>query len=608
MTLPPMGIARPELLGLLLIVPLLAALVILAAIARRRALRMFSGTVGLSTRSAGRMWVKSALLLLAVLSLTIALAGPYVDLRSRGARRLGVDIVLAVDVSQSMATRDVAPDRLRAARHLAQDLGERMVGSRVSLVLFAGQGTVRYPATTDPKILGEVLDNSGKVARLQQGSSFAAAVESALAAFPVESGPSRGRAIVLVSDGEVTLGSAPDVATLVERNVKLHTVGIGTPQGGQIPTYDTNNGTFTGYLRGPDGAAIVSRLDERGLRALAAAAGGQYWRYTGDDRVVGELASTLRTLETVEGVENAGTVPDERSRAFVALAVALVLLERLLPDRRRMPAPRDAAGPRDAAVPRRPGRRRVLGVVIGSGLLVAACGPSSPSLDTANGHFAAGRYREALALYRDVQADLPDSPELAINAGNALHMSGDHGRALTDYAHAIDVAGPDLRAIAQYDRGNTLFRLGRLEDARDAYREALRLDPGDRDAKFNLELLQRQLDEREAGRRPQPGPSGPPSASGPPGGPGGPGASGPASSLQPGENTDPPSDQQGDPTDDRAPGDPGPGDLRASLEEFRQAFTFDQALQVLDALRGQQRGIEQLIEGPRRSGGVAPEY
>lgn len=602
MTLPPMGIARPELLGLLLIVPLLAALVVLAAIARKRALRTFSGAVGLSTRSGGRMWVKSAFLLLAVLSLVIALAGPYVDLRVRGARRLGVDIVLAVDVSQSMATRDVAPDRLRAARRLAQDLGERMVGSRVSLVLFAGQGTVRYPATTDPKILGEVLDNSGKVARLQQGSSLAAAIESALAAFPVESGPSRGRAIVLVSDGEVTLGSAPDVATLVERNVRLHTVGIGTPLGGQIPTYDTNNGAFTGYLRGPDGVAIVSRLDERGLQALAAAAGGQYWRYTGDDRVVGELATTLRTLETVEGVENAGTVPDERSRAFVALAVALVLLERLLPDRRRMPAPRDVAAPRRA------GRRRVLGVAIGSALLLAACGPASPSLDTANDHFAAGRYREALALYRDAQSALPDAAELAINAGNALHMSGEHGRALPDYAHAIDVAGPDLRAIAQYDRGNTLFRLGRLEDARDAYREALRLDPGDRDAKFNLELLQRQLDEREAGQRAQPARSGPPGASGQPGGPGASGASGPASSLQPGENTDRPGGQQGDPTDDRAPGDPSPGDLRALLQEFRQALTFDQALQVLDALRGQQRGIEQLIEGPRRAGGAEPEY
>src|SRR5439155_1510320 len=92
----------------------------------------------------------------------------------------------------------------------------------------------------------------------------------------------------------------------------------------------------------------------------------------------------------------------------------------------------------------------------------------------------------------------PEAPELSINAGNSLHMLGDYSRALPDYAKAIDATDFHLRAIAQYDRGNTLFRLGRLEDARDAYRETLRLDPSDRDAKFNLELVQTLLD----GRRP----------------------------------------------------------------------------------------------------------
>lgn len=600
MTLPPMGLARPELLGLVLIVPLLGVLVAVAAAARKRAFRRIVGAAGLTTRSGIRAWLKSALLLLALLSLVIALAGPYVDLRAGAARRLGVDIVLAVDVSQSMATRDVEPDpdRLRAARRFAQRLGERMVGSRVSLVLFAGQGTVRYPATTDPKILGEVLDNSGRGVRLQQGSSLAAAIESALAAFPVEAGPSHGRAIVVVSDGEVTIGSAPDVATLVERGVTLHTVGVGSLQGGQIPTYDAIKGAFTGYLRGPDGVAILSRLDEDGLRATAAAAGGRYWRYTGDEGVVGELAASLRTLETVEDVEIPSSIPDERSRVFVALATALILIERFLSDRRRMPTPADAAAPRRA-------RRRILGLALGSLLAATACAQPGPSLAGANDHFAAGRFHEALAAYRDLQRSLPESAEIAINAGNALHMLGDHGRALPDYAQAIAIAGPDLRAVAQYDRGNTLYRLGRLEDARDAYREALRLEPSDRDAKFNLELVQRLLDLRDDGRRPSPGASGAPGA---PGGQGPSGQSGSSGSPGSGENADRSREQRGDPIDDRPPGQPDPGDLRALLEGFRVDLSYDQALQVLDALRGQQRGVEQLLEGPRRATGLNPEY
>ncbi|HUQ40879.1 MAG TPA: VWA domain-containing protein, partial [Candidatus Limnocylindrales bacterium] len=400
MNLSTFGFVRPELIWLLALAPLLFALVLLSGRARARALRTFGGASALSGRSAWRFWIKSALLLVAFVSLVVALAGPYVDLRLRGARRLGVDIVLAVDVSQSMATRDVEPDRLRAARHFAEQLGERMIGSRVSLVLFAGQGTLRYPATTDPRILGEVLDNSGKGVRLQQGSSLAAAMEAALGAFPIDVEAGRGRAIVVVSDGEVTISAAPDMATLSDRAIKLYTIGIGTPSGGQIPTYDAVDGKFTGYLRGPDGVAIVSKLDEPALQALADAANGRYWRYVGNDAVIGELASQMHQLEAIEPVENAGSVPDEKSQFFVAIAVALVLIERLLSDRRRMPAP-VTASPK-MKTPRR--GRRVLGVAIGSAVLWSiACGESGPSVDTANGQFAAGDYRAALAAYRDLQ-------------------------------------------------------------------------------------------------------------------------------------------------------------------------------------------------------------
>jgi Ca-activated chloride channel family protein len=598
-----LGLARPELLWLLLLAPLLLALVVLAERARDRAARAFAGASALTARSRVRLWLRSALLLLAFVSVVIALAGPYLDLRLRGARRLGVDIVLAIDVSQSMATKDVEPDRLRAARYFAEQLGERMNGSRVSLVLFAGQGTLRYPATTDPRILGEVLDNSGKGVRLQQGSSLAAAMTAALAAFPTDAEPGRGRAIVIVSDGEITLGIAPDVTALMDQGIRLFTIGVGTPAGGQIPTYDAVDGKFTGYLRGPDGVAIVSRLDETGLRRIAESAGGRYWRFAGNDAVVADLAGQLHVLEAIEPIENAGSVPDEKSQAFVALAVAAILAERLVSDRRRMPSPRESS-----RAPRRRGRR-LLGTLIGSAMLWGvACSDAASQLVDANGRFAIGDYQRALNDYRDMQVTDPNSPQLSINAGNALHMLREYARALPDYAKAVDVGGTDLRAIAQYDRGNTLYRLNRLEDARDAYRESLRLEPSDRDAKFNLELVQRLLDAKAAGRDAGPGQNAP-GASGSRGGQGGSGSSGaPNGSPEPGKEPGRPTDQQGDPTTDRAPGQTPPADLRGALSDFRSGLSLDDALRVLDALQGQQRGIEQLIEGQRRANGPNPEY
>ena len=602
MNLSTLGLVRPELIWLLALTPLLLALAVLAARARIRALRVFGGASALTARSSFRIWLKSALLLIAFVSIVIALAGPYIDLRLRGARRLGVDIVLAVDVSQSMATRDVEPDRLRAARHFAEQLGERMIGSRVSLVLFAGQGTLRYPATTDPRILGEVLDNSGKGVRLQQGSSLSAAMEAALSAFPIDAELGRGRAIVIVSDGEVTIGTAPEVATLVDRGIQLYAIGVGTPAGGQIPTYDALDGKFSGYLRGPDGVAIVSKLDENALQRLADAAKGRYWRFAGDDGVIGELAAQMHGLEAIEPVENAGSIPDEKSQIFVALAVGLVLIERLISDRRRMPMPETARAPK-------PRRRRLLGIAIGSAVLWSvACGDTGPTVDRANGRFAAGDYQAALVEYRDLQQRMPGAPELSINAGNALHMLGDFARALPDYAKAIDVSEPGVRSIAQYDRGNTLYRLTRLEDARDAYREALRLDPRDRDAKFNLELVDRMIAARSAAQTPLPGGSPAPGASNAPGATGASGQTGPNGSPDPGQGPGTPTTDQTAPTNDRAPGEPTPGDIRALLDSFRSQLSFDEALRVLDALQGQQRGVEQLLEGPRRAIPANPEY
>jgi Ca-activated chloride channel homolog len=598
-SIPVVGFARPELLMLLATLPPIVGLIALAYRARLRALRSFGGATALVSRSAVRWWLKTALVVIALASLVIALTGPYVDLRQRAARRLGVDIVLAVDVSQSMAVQDVVPDRLRAARHFSEELGRQMVGSRVALVLFKGQGTVRYPPTTDPRILGEVLDNSGRGVTLAEGSSLRAGLESALGAFPPDLDPLRQRAIVLVSDGEITNSDVPEADEL--RGVKIYAVGVGTTTGGRIPLYDAGTGKFSGYLRDAGGVPVMSHLVESTLRSVAEKGGGRYFQYVGNDGVIGDLARDLRSMEAIEPLDDAGAVPDERSAPFIALAVFLLLLEWLLSDRRRMPTPRGAGHPGARR------GRRILGVAIGSTALWAiACGDAALSNETANGLFAAGNYSAALAAYRDLQIDQPEAPELAVNAANALHMLRDYPRALPDYGRAIDTKDLKLRAIAQYDRGNTLFRMGRYEDARDAYREVLRIDPSDRDAKFNLEIAQRIL----SGRPTQPGQQSGQGQSGSPSpGPQGPAASGQpnaSGSPQPAQNPGQPQEPTGDPADSGDPNDQQAPALRPALDEFRRGLTIDDALRVLEALAGQQRGIGLLLEGPRR--GANGEY
>ncbi|MGH2377304.1 MAG: VWA domain-containing protein [Candidatus Limnocylindria bacterium] len=620
------GLVRPEALPLLAVVGLLALVGLWAEIRRRRALTSFAGRGSdLASVSEARRRLKLVLVLAALAAAVIGLAGPFVDVVEREVVQSGVDLVVALDVSQSMAVRDVEPDRLRAAKDFIHRLGDELTQSRVALVLFAGEGIVRYPPTADPSVLGEALDSIGGGFKPEQGgSSLAAAVEAALGAFPPEARESeRSKAIVLVSDGEDLTGQVPSVEELRASNTLVFAVGVGTAAGGPVPSYD-NVGRFHEYLRHQDRRQIVSRLDEDALRALAEGAGGGYLRLEPGPGTVNSLVTELRRLDASELGGAEGTpIPDDRYQLFLALAVAALIVEELISDRRRMPRPRSLRAPR--VRPRfripRPALGRAHGLVLlaASALALSSCAEMSAS--EADQMYLAGDHRGALARYRQLAGQEPGVVELRVNAGNALHRLGELDPALAEYAYAVREGSAAVAAVAHYQTGNTLFRKGELEEAREAYKDALRLDPGDRDAKFNIEIIDRMLAER-AGELQQQGRSNPNA----PGNQGGepneqqqgsplPGASGP-----PGAGEDPQPGGGGEEAEQGTPGPQGEGPPETSsgqaapslsdvLQRFRSDLTVDQALRLLDALLAEQRGIEVLIEGvelPR--GGADPTY
>jgi Ca-activated chloride channel homolog len=238
-------------------------------------------------------------------------------------------------------------------------------------------------------------------------------------------------------------------------------------------------------------------------------------------------------------------------------------------------------------------------------LLVVACGPADPiadEVDAANQLFPrdpAG----AVTRYRDLQARRPAAPEISIDLGNALAALGEHDKALVEYSRGIDNAKGTTRAVAFYDRATSLFRLGRILDARASYVETLRLDPNDRDAKFNIEVIDRILGLLQP-HVPDPT-NGPGQRTPPPGAsqlPGGTPAATPTGSSIP-AGTPPPG----------AVGSTGaaqPESVQTALTDFRRDLTVDEALRLLDALRGEQRGLPALLEGTgvRRGGNVDVPY
>ena len=591
------ALAHPELAPLLIAAVLIVAVCAIALVRRRRALAAFAGPgSGLASASPARQVTKLVLVGGACVLVVVALIGPQIgEVPRRGAS--SVDTVIALDVSQSMAARDMAPDRLHVAQDAIEVIGQQLAGARVGLTLFAGSSIVRYPLTADTRILGPALDTSGHGFHLNPGSSLRAALQGAAAQFPITDSPNqRAKAIVIVSDGEDPAPDLPPLDAYLARNIHVFTLGIGTPEGGPVPVYDAK-GQFQQMLVDSNGTQVTSRLADGRLAKLAADGGGRYFRYDGE-AAAKSLTDALRAIDGSATTTEGGVSPEDRYQIFLGLAVILLIAEWLINERRPMPRPRI---PRARAAP----RRRVLGAVSAVLLLIVGCGPADPiadEVDAANQLFL----REpagAVTRYRDLQARRPTAPEISIDLGNALAALGEDDRALVEYGRGIDVAKGKTRSIAFYDRATSLFRLGRILDARAAYVEALRLDSNDRDAKFNIEVIDRIL----GLLAPEvPNATGEPGQRTPPGGSQRPGGT-PAATAPTGS---------GIPTATLPPGSVGstgaaqPESVQTALTDFRRDLTVQEALRLLDALRGEQRGLPALLEGTgvRRGGNVDVPY
>lgn len=591
MSLEDLKFVHPEMLSLLGLAVPLAGLYVAAFIARRRALASFSGPgSALVSTSGGLGAARGVLALVAAVTIPVALAGPYVEERTVEVKWSGVDLVIALDVSQSMGARDVAPDRLRVARAAIRSTVDQLPGSRVALVLFGGSGIVRYPATTDPEVISRSLDSIGREYRPTAGSSLAAGVDAALGAFPQER--PLPKAILVLSDGEDTTTSDVDLELLRATRVRVYALAIGTAAGAQVPAYDTT-GRPLGPLLDTNGQPVISRMREDLLRRISDATSGKTWAHDGTrEQPIGDLAGALRSLGAGELGGVTVKEPNDRYQLFAGIALAAMLAGWALSDRRAMPRPGRARI--------RAGKRSALVATLLSGVLVS-CGDAAATNETANGLYAAGDYARALERYKALLREHPDVAELSVNAGNTLYRMSDFARAVPNYDAAMASPERRLRAIALYDKGNALFRLGLIAEARATFVEALKLEPHDRDTKFNIEIIDRLRASGAApdlpgtkgqpGQTPQAG-SPRPGQSEPPFGP--PNAQGP----QQGPSTEPRAGQQGE----------SPESVEDALREFRLNLTPEEAMRLLDALTRQQRGIDVLLENGQRRPGQQPQY
>jgi Ca-activated chloride channel family protein len=266
------------------------------------------------------------------LLLAFSVMGPVRGYTEREVRQRGVDIVVCLDTSRSMLSRDVRPSRFDRAKREIRGLVSRLAGDRVALVGFSGDAREVAPLTHDRSTLLALLDDASPADNRKGGTDIAAALEKALELFDGRSG--NHEAIVLLTDGEDLEGEGAKVARdCAERNIRVYVVGVGTEEGGKIPAILADGSE--GFLTTARGAEIVTRLDPATLLTLADTTGGIFLATSESPTPLEDLyevgISRMDRRELEGGLE---TVPHDRFQWTLALALACILCEVGLRERR----------------------------------------------------------------------------------------------------------------------------------------------------------------------------------------------------------------------------------------------------------------------------------
>lgn len=279
--------------------------------------------------SCGRLRLKFWIFELAFALVVVAAARPQMGSKLREVEREGVEIMIAVDVSNSMLASDFSPNRLERTKYAVGRMIEGLSEERIGVVIFAGDAYVQLPITSDYLTARNFVERISPSQVTKQGTAIGAAIDLASSAFSSESGSSR--VVILVTDGE---NHEDDALAAAERaaakGVKIYTIGIGTPEGAPISIGEE-------FIRDDKGEIVVSKLDETTLQRIAAMTDGAYIRATGASVGVQEIVDMVNRTEKSKFKTEIFEEYDEKYQLPLVAALVLLLLECVvLPRRNRV--------------------------------------------------------------------------------------------------------------------------------------------------------------------------------------------------------------------------------------------------------------------------------
>ncbi len=319
-----MKFATPEYLYLLLLIPLAIVIYKYACYRRAKNIKRYGDPELVSKLIPAYSTMRSRVLfwiaLLAMALVIFALARPRYGKGKTTITTRGVELVVALDISNSMLADDIYPNRLEKAKRLIKRLAEQLKGNKIALVVFAGDAYVQLPITDDFISIDMFLESISTNLVSRQGTDIGAAINMASRCFTPND--KIGKAIVLITDGENHEGGAEEAAKKAsESGKKVFILGIGTTKGGRIPLSDGN------FLRDRDGQVVVTKLNEEMAMNIAKAGNGLYLQVDNTNEAQKILSDQLDKMTKDETTTDMYTGYDELFPYPIALAIILLFLD-----------------------------------------------------------------------------------------------------------------------------------------------------------------------------------------------------------------------------------------------------------------------------------------
>lgn len=493
--------AAAEYLFLIFLIPLFFVFYALFRRERKKKIEAFGDYAMLEklmpARSKYKGWVRISFFALAWFFFAIGLARPQIGARLKETNRKGAEIMIALDVSNSMLAEDYSPNRLERAKLAISRLVDKMQGDRIGLIVFAGQSFVQLPITTDYVSAKIFLNTISTESVPVQGTALGDAIYTAMRSFSGEGQMGEGnKAIILITDGENHEDDPVTAATAAaQEGIRVFCIGVGSPEGKPIPM----NGDL---LKDKEGNIVVTKLDESVLEEVAVAGEGAYVRAGNTEFGLNPVIEKLKELQEQEFKSQVFEDFDEQYMYFFGIALFFFLLEFLVGNRR--------SGKKMFAV--------VL-VLLLSGHQMSAQ-TDKKEVRRGNKVFEKENYKEAEVEYR--KALIKDTASVAANynLGNTLYRMDDAVNAEKNLAAAADTVSKlpldidwkkgevkkgkrDASSDVFHNLGNAYLAQKKYGEAVEAYKNSLRRNPGDVETKTNLAYAQKMLEDQQQNQQNQ---------------------------------------------------------------------------------------------------------